>query len=109
MSGHDRVSSCQSDLLSNSKTNRNWGPRRLAFGASDLARQRGQGRSVRSGVCIEWVRLPAGHRQMPIPSRVGIAVAVVGNPGAFGEIVSCDPNSHVKVNEEEIVKIIALS
>ena len=46
---------------------------------------------------------------MPIPSRVGIAVAVVGNPGAFGEIVSCDPNSHVKVNEEEIVKIIALS
>ena len=55
--------------------------------------------SVRPGVCLEWVRLPAGHRQMPFSSRVGIAVAVAGNPGIFSEIVSCGSNGHIRVNE----------
>ena len=45
---------------------------------------------------------------MPFPSRVGIAVAVTGNPGIFREIVSCGPNGHIRINEHEAVKIIVL-
>ena len=46
---------------------------------------------------------------MPIPSRMGIAVAGLAIQDFFGEIVSRDPNGYIKVNEDEAVKIIALT
>ena len=38
---------------------------------------------------------------------MGFPLARAGDPGFFGEIVSTDPDGHVKANEDEAVKIIA--